>query len=165
LPIGCAPHRHAHGDLKASNLLFDEAGLGLCVVDLDTLARMPWAFELGDALRSWCNPHGEDHPDIRVDEAMFAAAVAGYATAAARPSIEAGEVELVVRGLYTIATELGVRFLTDALEEQYFGFDRSTYPARGEHNLVRAKGQLALARSVLHAEARLDAIVRRAFDR
>jgi Ser/Thr protein kinase RdoA (MazF antagonist) len=34
------PARHAHGDLKISNLLFRD-GQGLCLVDLDTLGRMP----------------------------------------------------------------------------------------------------------------------------
>jgi len=34
-----APLRLMHGDPKISNLLFDAAGRGLCLVDLDTLAR------------------------------------------------------------------------------------------------------------------------------
>ena len=36
------PLRHAHGDLKISNLLFDELGRGVCLIDLDTLTRMHW---------------------------------------------------------------------------------------------------------------------------
>ena len=37
-----------------------DADRALCLIDLDTLAHMPVALELGDALRSWCNPATED---------------------------------------------------------------------------------------------------------
>ena len=53
--------RHVHGDLKISNLLFRTRPIrGVALVDLDTLGIGTMAFELGDAMRSWCNPHGED---------------------------------------------------------------------------------------------------------
>ena len=47
----------AHGDPKVSNLLFS-VGLNsaVCFIDLDTVGLMPHALELGDAMRSWCNP-------------------------------------------------------------------------------------------------------------
>jgi len=58
------PGRHCHGDLKISNLLFAAPPAhpvrGVCLVDLDTLGLSTMAFELGDAMRSWCNPHKED---------------------------------------------------------------------------------------------------------
>ena len=54
------PSRICHGDLKINNLRFDDAGQGLCLLDLDTLANLKLGLELGDALRSWCNPLGED---------------------------------------------------------------------------------------------------------
>jgi hypothetical protein len=57
----------------------------------------------------------------------------------------------------TIAAELCLRFLTDALEERYFGFDASRFATRGEHNLARARGQLELAKSLV---AQLDAAER-----
>ena len=40
---------------------------------------MPIALELGDALRSWCNPATEDASDARFVPAYFESAVAGYA--------------------------------------------------------------------------------------
>ena len=50
-----------HGDPKISNLMFArDSDRGLCLIDLDTLGPMPIALELGDALRSWCNPAAED---------------------------------------------------------------------------------------------------------
>jgi Ser/Thr protein kinase RdoA (MazF antagonist) len=160
LPLGATPARHAHGDLKASNLLFDEAARGVCLVDLDTVSSMMWPFELGDAVRSWCNPGGEDLADACIDEERFAALVAGYRRGARGVDLDALEIELLPRGAMTIACELAIRFATDALEEVYFGWDRARFAARGEHNLRRARGQWALARSIGAALARLEAMAR-----
>jgi Ser/Thr protein kinase RdoA (MazF antagonist) len=154
------PARHAHGDLKISNLLFDARDRGLCLVDLDTVGRMAWPHEMGDALRSWCNPAGEDHDDVELDEGLFAAAIEGYAGAGPRLVTDA-ERALLVDGLATICVELSARFLADALHERYFGWDPARYAARGEHNLVRARGQWALARSVLRRKDALRALTAR----
>ncbi|MCA9493351.1 MAG: phosphotransferase, partial [Myxococcales bacterium] len=45
------PRRVIHGDLKISNILFDEADPreARCLIDLDTVGRMPLWMELGDA--------------------------------------------------------------------------------------------------------------------
>jgi Ser/Thr protein kinase RdoA (MazF antagonist) len=157
-PLSAGPHAiHAHGDLKLSNLLFDpETGAGACLVDLDTVCCMPWALELGDALRSWCNPRGEDVTEAAVDRALFSAALAGYASSAPDFLREIPAAEGAADGLATIALELAARFLADALRERYFGFDPGRYPARGEHNLVRARGQWSLARDAI---AHRDALV------
>ena len=162
LRLSCATHRHAHGDLKISNLLFDDEGDGVALVDLDTLSRMPWPFELGDALRSWCNLRGEDVESPVVDEAVFEAALRGWARGAAGFELEPIERDLVVAGVFTIAAELAMRFLTDALEERYFGWDAGRFSSRGEHNLSRARGQWALAESVRAARGPLESIARRA---
>ena len=62
-------------------------------------------------------------------------------------------------GLERIALELAARFARDALEESYFGFDPA-FGGRGEHNLLRARGQAALARSVAANRSTLEAVVR-----
>ncbi|MEZ4406589.1 MAG: phosphotransferase [Polyangiales bacterium] len=152
--------RHAHGDLKFSNLLFDAEGRGLCLVDLDTLARMPLAHELGDALRSWCNPAGEDVANTAVDAAVLEAALEGYASS--NPALTDDERGSVVDGLTTIALELAARFACDALEERYFGWDAARFDTRGEHNLLRARGQWALARDALSRRDALAALAGRA---
>jgi Ser/Thr protein kinase RdoA (MazF antagonist) len=156
-----APLRHCHGDLKISNLLFDDAGKGACLVDLDTLGRMPLAHELGDALRSWTNPAGEDVTDAQVDVAVFKAAVEGYASVA-QGHVTREERDTLVAGMRTICLELAARFCADALFESYFGWDERRYESRGAHNLVRARGQLALARSVAHHQQTLEDSVRAA---
>jgi Ser/Thr protein kinase RdoA (MazF antagonist) len=153
------PSRNCHGDLKISNVLFDDDGRGICLVDLDTLGLMPWPHEMGDALRSWTNPLGEDVENASVDVDIFRAAVQGYASAASGFVTEA-ERDMLVDGFFTICLELSSRFLADALQENYFGWNESKFKTRGEHNLLRARGQWSLAQSVRAKRAELEAIVR-----
>lgn len=157
--LSALPARHSHGDLKISNVLFDARGLGICLIDLDTLGQMPWPFEMGDALRSWTNSQGEDVAQAHVDIDIFRAAIEGYASAA--PSfVTPAERDALVDGLVTICVELSARFLADALQENYFGWNESKYATRGEHNLLRARGQWALAQSADARRDELQAIVR-----
>ena len=163
-PIPGAPERAIHGDLKITNLMFDDAlERGVAVLDLDTLARGSLAVELGDALRSWCNRAGESASDARIDVPIFEAAVVGYAEGGARALLSREEIEGLVPGVETISIELASRFALDAIEDRYFGWDASRYPSRVAHNRARAEAMLALARSVRHARAELEALVRRAF--
>lgn len=162
------PRRITHGDLKISNVLFweDRANDARCLIDLDTLGYQYIAYELGDALRSWCNPQGEASAEPRVDLDIFQAALSGYANphadttansdaAIARAGhapplqlLNPDEIVSIVEGLETICIELSSRFAVDALEDRYFGWDEQRFSSRREHNLVRATGQLALFRAV-----------------
>jgi Ser/Thr protein kinase RdoA (MazF antagonist) len=151
IDLSALPLRHAHGDLKISNLMFDAAGRGLCLIDLDTLARMPWPLEMGDALRSWCNPRREDQLPASLDLDLFAAALKGY-RATAPDLIEAQEWAALIPGLARICLELSARFLSDALYENYFGWDEARYASRGEQNLARARAMFALYRDVLQKQ-------------
>jgi Ser/Thr protein kinase RdoA (MazF antagonist) len=153
------PRRHAHGDLKISNVLFTDPTEAVALLDLDTLGRMPLAFELGDAWRSWCNPLGEDVEETRFDLEIFAAAVQGYVAGA---TLEPDDAASLVPGLETIAVELAARFCVDTFEDRYFGWDPRRFPSRREHNRVRATGQLALARAVASARRDAEEIVTRA---
>lgn len=153
------PLRHVHGDPKISNLRFAPDGRAVCLVDLDTLARMPLPVELGDAFRSWCSPAGEEsEARFRLD--FFEAGLAGYA-AGLGGRAGAAEREALPLLVETIAIELAARFCADALRESYFGWDRARFPRASAHNLVRARSQLALARSVRARRAALEAVVRR----
>ncbi|MDR0965241.1 MAG: phosphotransferase [Myxococcales bacterium] len=157
--FSAAPLRVCHGDLKISNLMFRD-GAGHCLIDLDTVGLQRWPFEMGDALRSWCNGAGEDVSEAMLSVELFEAAVAGYDEANPRfPTSE--EWALLVEGLATICLELTSRFLADALNEAYFGFDSTRFPARGEHNLLRGQGQWALFRDVRNKRGELEALVRR----
>jgi Ser/Thr protein kinase RdoA (MazF antagonist) len=153
------PRRHCHGDLKISNLLFATAPVrGVCLVDLDTLGLSTMAFELGDAMRSWCNPHGEDVGVVAFDLATFHAAIRGF-RAAADAIISADEKTAIVVGLETVCLELAARFAVDVFRDEYFGWDPARFASRRAHNLVRAYGQLALGRAVRDARGDALAIV------
>ncbi len=150
------PVRVAHGDLKISNLRFDDAGRGLCLLDLDTMAHLPLSVELGDAWRSWCNPRGEDVEDTVFDLRLFEASARGWI---GDREIHTETREALVWGLERIATELAARFAADALRESYFGWNPRVAVGRGEHNLIRARGQARLARQARAARSSIESIL------
>ena len=154
-PMPPLPDRVVHGDPKISNVVFDASlAHAVALIDLDTVARGRWPIELGDALRSWCNPDGEDAPGASVDPARFAAAVRAW-----RDEVgdlpTAAELGAIVPALETVALELSARFCADALEERYFRWDPERFAMRAEHNLLRARSQLSLAVSTSRSRERL----------
>jgi hypothetical protein len=154
--------RIVHGDPKISNFLFDRDGHALCLVDLDTIGLMPLVFELGDALRSWCNPAGEDTVATTFSLPLLQGAIAGYADTAAG-FIEPDEVCGIVPAIESIYIELAARFCTDALEENYFAWDSERFDSHCEHNLVRAGGQLHAAQALAAVRGAASRIVRDSF--
>jgi len=110
------------------------------------------AFELGDAMRSWCNPRGEDAGSVTFDLAIFAAAIRGF-RAVADDLVSPDERRSIVFGLETVCFELAARFCVDVFDDSYFGWDPSRFASRREHNLVRARGQYVLGTAVRAARA------------
>ncbi len=158
-PLPDVPRRHCHGDLKISNLLFTlPPPRGVALVDLDTLSLGTMTFELGDAMRSWCNPRGEDAGSVGFDLSIFAAAIRGF-RAVADDIVTADERRAVVTGLETVCLELAARFAIDVVTDDYFGWDPARFASRRAHNLVRARGQLALGLAVRAARADALALV------
>ena len=158
LDFDLLPQKCSHGDLKISNLMFDTDGKGLCLIDLDTVGLMPWPVEMADAFRSWCAPYSEDDPKLYFDAQIFESALTGYFSMM-KEHWTSEEKNALVPAIETICMELSVRFLADALSENYFGFDAGKYPARGEHNLARAQGQWTLCCSVRSQRKALQRIV------
>jgi Ser/Thr protein kinase RdoA (MazF antagonist) len=162
-PLPHVPDRVVHGDPKISNVMFAHRGdQALCMIDLDTLARMPLAFELGDAFRSWCNPQPEDVSGANFQLALYAAAIAGYAEAA-NGLLEPAEWQSIPAATFRITVELAARFCADALRERYFGWDDRRYGSASEHNQARTRGQLNLAWRIRAQRADLYAITADAF--
>ncbi|MBX3270773.1 MAG: phosphotransferase [Sandaracinaceae bacterium] len=161
--IGPLPTRIVHGDLKATNLRF-EGETAIAVLDLDTLAHGTIPVDLGDALRSWCNPRDESDRASRFDATVFAAAIEGYASAT-RGWLAPEEARAIVPATETIALELAARFAADVYEDAYFGFDAIRYPSRRAHNLARVEAQLALAGSIRDQAVVLEALVESAYGR
>ena len=154
------PLVRVHGDPKISNVLFERAApRAICLVDLDTLAQMPVLLELGDALRSWCNPAPEDSAQARCEPELFAAACRGY-LGVGFDAARAAWRDLPI-AMAAIAIELAARFCADAINESYFRWDSARFATASEHNQARTLGQLALAENVID---KLDELVRLAKD-
>ena len=147
LIVANEPQQLVHGDLKISNLIFDDLGHAVGIIDFDTILRHARAIDLGDAFRSWCNRTSEDDPDARFDVAFFEAAASGYAEGFGMPS---GPQERArhLRATRQITLELAARFLIDVVHDAYFGFDAARYPHRRAHNVARARGQYHLAQTI-----------------
>ncbi|MGE3537088.1 MAG: phosphotransferase enzyme family protein [Candidatus Tectimicrobiota bacterium] len=136
-----------HGDLKISNLIFDQDGHAIGLIDFDTILLQARAIDLGDALRSWCNRTAEDDPQACFDLSFFDAAVQGYAEGAHAVNTAAAR-QLYRRATRQMALELSARFLIDVVRDSYFGFDATRYPNRRAHNTARALGQYHLAGTI-----------------
>ena len=147
--------RICHGDLKFNNILFagstppDDAR-AVALIDLDTVGPLSLAYELGDAWRSWCNRAGEDDVNAVLDLEIMRASLRGYA-AGLRRDLSGDERRALLLGVEWVSLELSARFAADALFESYFGWDAARFPGRGEHNLVRARGQWSLHQALVAA--------------
>lgn len=151
--LGDVPDRVVHLDLKFNNILFRPAAPGdapeaRCLIDLDTLSRMPLWVDLGDAWRSWCNRHREHEPEALLDPSIFEASAAAWLDAVTL-DLGRAELESLAHAIERLSIELCARFAADALRESYFGWNPELFASAGEHNLSRARGQLSL-----HAQAR-----------
>jgi Ser/Thr protein kinase RdoA (MazF antagonist) len=145
--------RPIHGDPKINNIMIDEhTGHAVSIVDLDTVKPGLIHYDIGDCLRSCCNPLGEETTEI--DEVYFdldlcRAILEGYLGEAQRFMTDA-DTAYVYDAIRLIAFELGLRFFTDYLEgDVYF---KARYR---EHNLMRALVQFRVAESI---EAQADEI-------
>ncbi len=154
------PARVVHGDPKFNNLLFEpdaEGGPKVCgIIDLDTVSRMPLAYDWGDAMRSWCNRAGENAAEAELDLDFVAATAEGLASAfEGEDAPELGEAERrsLSQGLEVISLELCSRFAADVLRESYWGWDDTRFERAAEHNLFRARGQLSLYHQAVESRA------------
>lgn len=138
--------RIIHGDPKVDNIMIDNfTGYGIGIIDLDTVKPGLLHYDFGDALRSSCNPAGEDATDLHsvyFDIDLCSAFVEGYLEQAKSFITEADRYYLY-DSIYLITFELGLRFFQDYLAgDKYF-------KVRFEgHNLNRAKVQFKLCESI-----------------
>ncbi len=153
---GELPLRVTHNDTKLNNVLLDnDTHKPLCVLDLDTVMPGLSAYDFGDSIRFGGNTAAEDEPDaskMKLDSEKFQAFTKGFLEAA--PALTDTEVRVLPLGAFTITLEIGSRFLKDYLDgDKYF---RTAYP---EHNLVRARTQIALCADMLKRWEEMEAIV------
>lgn len=143
---GTLPKRICHCDTKVNNMLFDDKGNILCVIDLDTVMPGFVFSDIGDFLRTAANTVAEDSPEIdKVAFKMetFKAFVKGYLKSASS-FITPVEKENIPYAALLFPYMQAVRFLTDYINgDTYY---KIKYP---EHNLVRTRNQMALFHSAL----------------
>ncbi len=138
--------RPIHGDPKVNNVLLDRnSGRAVALVDLDTVKPGLLHYDIGDALRSGCNPAGEDCTDlgsVRFDLELSEAMLSGYLELA-RPILSPADIDYIPDAAKVISFELGLRFYSDHLAgNQYF---KCQHP---NHNLDRALVQFKLTESI-----------------
>jgi Ser/Thr protein kinase RdoA (MazF antagonist) len=139
-----------HGDLKISNILFDDAGRAVGIIDFDTIMRHFRSIDFGDSLRSWCNRTSEDDPQATFDVGIFQAAMTGYEQGWGAP-VREEEKRIFLRATLQITYELASRFLIDVVGDHYFGY-REPYTSRRAANLARAIGQYHLAKTIPYGD-------------
>lgn len=157
LADGALPWRVTHNDTKLNNVLLDEqTGQAVCVIDLDTTMPGSVVYDFGDMVRTATSPVSEDEQDVSlvyVQMDRFKALVRGYLKQA-HEFLTERERELLPFGGKLITLECGARFLTDFLEgDRYF---KIRCP---EHNLHRARTQLALVDSIEENMERMQELV------
>ena len=156
---GDLPQRVTHNDTKINNVLFDEAThKALVVVDLDTVMPGLVGHDFGDAVRFAANFVEEDSNQFGkagVNLNVFWAIADGFLSKVA-PVLTATERDTLALSCFSLSCELATRFLADYLNgDKYF---RIAYP---DHNLTRARCQIALAKDMLVKMDAMDAIVQR----
>jgi Ser/Thr protein kinase RdoA (MazF antagonist) len=145
--------RIIHGDPKVNNVMLDTAtGEAVALVDLDTVKPGLVHYDIGDCLRSCCNPLGEETEDwegVRFEPDLAYAILAGYLPWA-RNFLRTGDYEYLYESIRVLAFELGLRFFSDYLAGNVYFKARQP-----EHNLARALVQFKLTASI---EVQADAI-------
>lgn len=141
---GDLPLRVTHNDTKAGNILFDQnTRKPVAVIDLDTVMPGTILSDFGDMARTFTPEQNEDFdapPQCRPD--ILQAIYEGFLSETGDFLTLAEKDNLLLGGLW-ITGEQALRFLTDYLAGDVYYKIR--YP---EHNLVRARNQLALCASM-----------------
>ena len=142
LDAGQLPLRVTHNDTKLNNVLLDEhTHKCVCVLDLDTVMPGLSLYDFGDAIRFGASTAAEDEQDLSkvgLDLHLFEVYAKGYLEAV--PSLTENEIGLLPMGALIMTLELATRFLKDYLDgDLYF---KTKLP---DHNLIRARNQIALA--------------------
>ena len=154
---GNLPLRVTHNDTKINNVLFDKKDKSaLVVIDLDTVMPGLMGNDFGDAIRFAANFVDEDCPESEkagVNLEVFEAFADGFLKCTAKTLTEE-EIRTLPLSCFALAAELATRFLDDYIQgSPYFKTD---YP---EHNLVRTRCQIALAKDMLAKMDEMERIV------
>jgi len=147
-----------HGDPKINNIMIDnDTQKAVCIIDLDTVRSGLIHYDIGDCLRSGCNPAGEETEQVETvcfDPDLCNAILQGYLSIA-REFLSMNDFDFIYDSIRLLTFELGLRFFTDFLEGNvYF---RVNHP---KHNLIRALVQFELTGSIESQETAIRTILK-----
>ncbi len=158
LESGEIPLRVTHNDTKFNNVLLDDNGHEMCVLDLDTVMPGSMLYDFGDSIRFGATHAAEDEKNldlVEVDLELFEAYTKGFLEALGN-RITQKELELLAFSAKLMTLECGIRFLTDYLEgDTYFKthFEKQ--------NLYRTRTQLKLVYDMEKKMDKMEAIVKK----
>ena len=142
---GKIPTRVTHNDTKINNILFDQKGEVLCVIDLDTVLNSTCLNDFGDAMRSYTNTGQEDDVNLNAvscDLAIFEGFTKGYLSQTIG-FLNEKELEYLAFSARYITYEQVLRFLMDYIDgDNYY---KIKHP---EHNYQRTLAQYKLLTSM-----------------
>lgn len=158
MQAGDLPLRVTHNDTKINNVLFEKNGVKpLVVIDLDTVMPGLVGHDFGDAVRFAANYVAEDcaEPEMAgVDLRIFKDFAEGFLSMTAK-TLTQNEIDTLALSCFVLTAELATRFLSDYIDgDKYFKINYS------EHNLVRTRCQIALAKDMLLKMDQMKKIVR-----
>jgi len=143
---GKLPKRICHCDTKINNMLFDEDGTVLCVIDLDTVMPSFIFSDYGDFLRCAANTMAEDSPEydqIQFRRDIFEAFTKGYLSST-KKFLTPLEIEMLPFAVALFPYMQAVRFLTDYINNDTYY--KILYPL---HNLVRTRNQIQFFKCII----------------
>ncbi|RHJ92443.1 phosphotransferase enzyme family protein [Parabacteroides bouchesdurhonensis] len=145
--------RTNHCDTKVNNIMFDESGKVLCVIDLDTVMPGFVLSDIGDFIRTGANTGAEDDENlnnVNVNMDIFRAYTRGYMETA-KSFLTPQEIKLLPYGGRLLTYMQTVRFLTD-----YINGDTYYKIHSPKHNLIRTKAQFKLLQSLEEHATEMD---------
>ena len=154
---GILPLRVTHNDTKLNNVLIDaKTGVGMCVIDLDTVMPGLSINDFGDSIRFGANHSAEDEKDlskVNLDLNLFEVYAEAYLEGAGGTLTDA-ELEYMPWGAKLMTLECGIRFLTDYLAgDTYFRIHREG------QNLDRCRTQFKLVSDMEANWEEMNAII------
>lgn len=149
--------RTIHGDPKINNIMIDcSSQQAVAMIDLDTVKPGLIHYDIGDCLRSGCNPLGEETADwsqVSFDPQLAKAILTGYLQVT-QDFLSDYDYQYIYDSIRLLAFELGLRFFTDYLEGNVY-FTSSD----DQHNLARALVQFKLTESIEQQESIIKQII------
>ncbi len=151
------PLRPIHGDAKSSNVMLSkETNQAVIVSDLDTLMPGHILYDFGDMVRSFtCStPEDSDNYAGTFKRWDYMEALCKGFLGEISPSLSNDELVSLISGSAVVTFVQAIRFLADYIQGDIY------YQTKySEHNLVRAKNQISMYKSIVSKKGEIEELV------